>query len=166
MSNEEIQKQLKEILEKNVWGYVCEDCGGGGRDHENDRSCIKCDGTGVYNWQYDLGVKKIIDLVETIKREVDTYSFSIHPDIAGIMELQGEAIITLDGKVYKVIEENKYSERLETIKREAVEDCMEIVDKNMTSLGWQKYWNDKQEFDVVGCRWVILEKMKLVKGKP
>lgn len=69
MTNEEIQRQLKEILEKNVWGYVCEDCGGGGRDHENDRNCIKCDGTGVYNWQYDLGVKKIIDLVETIKRE-------------------------------------------------------------------------------------------------
>jgi len=40
------------------------------------------------------------------------------------------------------------------------EKAMEIVDKHMSSLGWHKYWNDRQEFDVVGCRSAILQALK------
>lgn len=52
-----------------------------------------------------------------------------------------------------------------TLKNRELEEAMDIVNKHMSSLGWRKYWNDRREFDVVGCRDDILEKLKSLTKK-
>jgi DnaJ-class molecular chaperone len=67
MNEEAIQK----ILEENVWGVVCNECGGGGsKDGDCNKKCPKCNGTGIYNWNYDLAVKKILELAEEYKQKL------------------------------------------------------------------------------------------------
>lgn len=64
---------------------------------------------------------------------------------------------------------NWLTKALTKIYQQGVEDaknkCMDIVNKEMSSLGWHKYFNDRQEFDPVRARGNILEKIKSLSQK-
>lgn len=64
-----IEAKIKEIIEKNVWGLVCKDCGGGGFDYDKQEECKVCKGTGIVDWNYDLAMEKIIALIAQEKSE-------------------------------------------------------------------------------------------------
>ena len=63
-----MKQSIEQILEQNVWGIVCDKCGGGGADGQN--KCSKCKGTGIYNWHYELAIEKIDNLISQARREV------------------------------------------------------------------------------------------------
>ena len=55
-----IDKEFDLLIRKNLWGYCCKDCKGGGAD--GDRDCRACSGTGIVNWQ----IEPLIDQVHQI----------------------------------------------------------------------------------------------------
>lgn len=63
---------LKEMIENNLWGLVCDKCTGGGRDYDEGDKCEQCHGNGVYDWRVEplvSEVKKIIQQAIAQERE-------------------------------------------------------------------------------------------------
>ena len=67
MSKPSNKEHLEVILRENVWGYSCKDCGGGGALGQD--KCVKCNGTGIVDWEYDLAIKEIQSLIRAARVE-------------------------------------------------------------------------------------------------
>jgi hypothetical protein len=66
-NEQELRERLVAIIEKEVWGLVCE-CGGGGTDNNNE-TCKHCKGTGIRDWKYGFALDKLLALIRTEKAE-------------------------------------------------------------------------------------------------
>ena len=105
MENKTKNEQLKDIIENWVSGNVCP-CGGGGTDEEN-KICINCNGTGIYDWHYEEAVKKIEEYIaarrteeiENIKKLINEKGTHINQYGQGYYEGLSDALRILEGEV-------------------------------------------------------------------
>lgn len=63
-----LTKAFEEIIKENVYGYQCKNCLGGGADGQDN--CLKCNGTGIVDWNIELGIKYLIQAVKERDQEV------------------------------------------------------------------------------------------------
>ena len=80
---QESVEKSKETLERNAWGLVCE-CGGGGHDYDKQEKCEKCNGCGIYRWEFyklkEYQVSFAISLLEAELLRLEKQSAEIKID--------------------------------------------------------------------------------------
>jgi hypothetical protein len=63
MAKEELLKNIEAKVEF-ITGYCCKDCDGGGWDYDSNRACSRCNGNGIYGWQYKFFIDEVASLLE------------------------------------------------------------------------------------------------------
>ena len=63
-NEQELDEQLSVMIERDAMALCCNDCGGGGYDYDNTKTCDTCKGTGLTEWQNDYLIGQIIKLIQ------------------------------------------------------------------------------------------------------
>ena len=59
-------EELKRIIRENVWGYICQTCGGSGTT-EGNVECFLCRGLGIKDWHYEIVIEALLAREQTLK---------------------------------------------------------------------------------------------------
>lgn len=65
---EQWKEELADLIENNLWGLVCSNCGGGGMF--DDTTCSNCKGTGITDWNISPLISKFENLIEEQKKDL------------------------------------------------------------------------------------------------
>lgn len=68
MIEKNIEEEIKQIINDYVSGKIC-DCGGGGYDYYKEEECKICNGSGIYDWNFDVVIPKIKTLLQKSKQQ-------------------------------------------------------------------------------------------------